>query len=266
MEARWLHLSGSGGSGHVLAIDFDGSGRQEATFRDLARLLPAHLSVWHALAPPDAYQTARPGPGQLAERYLAWWGGCLPCEHAAVAAVLGYCAGSVYASALADRIEATGCPRPTVVLFNPGPPSVDTVHRDVSGIVASITILAQTERSELLGRISAARDRYGADFDRVSNELAAIYLRACDQAISALGIDPDIGDELTGLFKSYLLYLSAARQIPYQSGWKSGSSLCSSDHTSTSFTNHELVFDLRRSELLRSRIVAAAAADILLTG
>lgn len=256
--ARWTRVSDEGGNRRVLAVDFDGSGRPEATFRDLARLLPGHFDVWHAVAPPDSYRMGEP-----ADRYLTWWGDYLRCDQEPVAAVLGYCAGSMFASALADRIEATAGRRPAVLLFNPGAPSVDTIHRDFDGIIGSMPTLNHAERCEMPRRSREIRDRHNGDFERVSCEFAAMYLRACETVFGRLGIDPDICDELTGLFQAYLRYLSAARQIPRQSGWKSASSLCSIEHVGTGFTDREIVFDLRRSELLRSRKVAATTGEIL---
>jgi hypothetical protein len=255
--AGWTRVSDTRGTSIVLAVDFDGSGRPEATFRDLARLLPEHLDIWHAVAPPDSYGTGGP-----ADHYLTWWGD-LPQDRDRVTAVLGYCAGSVFASALADRIEAAQGRRPAVLLFNPGAPSVDTVHRDFDGIMRSMTTLNHAERRELPRRILRILDRHGADFERVSTEFAALYLEACEAVCGRLGIDSDLGDELASLFRSYLRYLSAARQLPRQPRWKSASSLCSREHAGTHFTDHEIVFDLRRSELLRSRIVAETACDIL---
>src|SRR5258708_38722188 len=107
----WTHISGSGGDSVVLAVDFDGSGRREATFRDLVKLLPEDLDVWHAVPPEDSHV-----PGLPPEHYVDWWRGGTGRP---VRAVLGYCAGSVYASALADALEADRGARPPGVLFHP---------------------------------------------------------------------------------------------------------------------------------------------------
>src|SRR5690606_39865971 len=79
----------------VLATDFPVTGRNEGGFTDLTPSLELDCALWQTVAPARV-----PGPGIDQDEYLA------PClaEVAAsgrtVRAVLGYCAGSLFAGAL----------------------------------------------------------------------------------------------------------------------------------------------------------------------
>jgi hypothetical protein len=258
LPERWTHLRGHGGGDLVLAVDFDGSGRNEATFRDLVRLLPEHLDVWHAVPPPDSHLASIP-----ASRFLDWWQ--VHPYHGRIFAhsIFGYCAGSVFASALADDLESRQGLRPTVVLFNPGPPSVRTLNRDFRPIVDAMTILNDDERAALHRRADKIIE-HSDDFDVVSAEFVAMYLEACGTAFARFGIDPDVGAQLTRLFQSYVSYLIAARQIPRDPRWASAISLTSREHADTNFTATEISFDLSRAELLNSSDVVAAVCDLLI--
>jgi dienelactone hydrolase len=256
LPERWTRLGEHAAADLVLAVDFDGSGRKEATFRDLARLLPKHLDVWHAVPPPY-----RPDATVEASHFLDWWAD-LP-QPGRVHSILGYCAGSVFASRLADRIESRQGMRPTVVLFNPGSPSVSTLNRDFRPIVDSLTILTKEERATLHRRADETLAQRGDDFDAVSAEFVAMYLEASDKAFERYGIDPDVGQQLTRLFRSYLSYLSAARQVVRDSRWASAISLNSREHAGPRFTETERSFDLSRAELLNSSEVVATVCDLL---
>ncbi|GIJ48371.1 hypothetical protein Val02_52570 [Virgisporangium aliadipatigenens] len=250
----WTRISGNGTGGTVLAVDFDGSGRKEATFRDLVRLLPDDLDVWHAVPPAEA---GKP------QDYLDRW---RTPPGAPVHAILGYCAGSVYACALADLVEADTGTRPPVVLFNPGLPTVDTLDRDFGGIVEGMTVLTDEERQALRDGARAAREAHGDDFDAVSAEYLAMYLTACDTAFERYGIPPDVGEQLTGLFRAYVTYLSAAREVELRPAWAHASALTAREQAGLGFVPGERVFPLTRAELLRDREVATMALALIATG
>jgi hypothetical protein len=256
LQQRWTRLGGRANGDLVLAVDFDGSGRKEATFRDLARLLPGHLDVWHAVPPPGCDRAPAP-----ASRYLQWWEGYPRAGR--VFSVLGYCAGSVFACALADDIESRQGLRPRVLLFNPGPPTTATLNRDFRAVVNSMTILDDDERGALHRRADEARERSGDDFDVVRAQFAAMYAEACGLAFARFGIDPDVGRQLTGLFHSYVSYLAAARQVTRDPRWDSAVCLTSREHAGTHFTSTEIPFDLIRTDLLASSQVAGAVGDLL---
>jgi hypothetical protein len=263
----WTRISAGAVTGGpvVLAVDFDASGRSEATFRDLVKLLPRGPEVWQAVTPPDDRAAppdghgAGPSAGHYIDRWLALPGG----EGTRVHAVLGYCAGSVYASALADALEPRLGTRPPVVVFNPGVPTVDTLSHDFTGIVDGMTMLADEERAALQNRARRIRAEHAADFGAVSDAYAALYLEACATVFERLGIDLGVGKQLTRMFLSYLDYLAAARSVEVRPGWRSGPALTARELAGTGFVEDETVLDLSRAELLRSPEAARIVAGLL---
>jgi dienelactone hydrolase len=259
VPAGWTRVSDGPARDLVLAVDFDVTGRREATFRDLARLLPADIDLWQTASPPRR-SSAQHG----AEEYLTWWQELPRPGGASVRAVLGYCAGSMFAAALADHIQARHGRRPAVVLFNPGEPSAETVSRDVSDMIMSMAGLDERQRAALLRGAEEVRTSRRADFTLLSKDFAALYRDACAAALRRFDIDPAEGEELPQLFESYLDYLVAARQVPRTAAWNSALALNSRDHHGARFTGTELTFDTGRAELLRTPDVAAATAHNIL--
>jgi hypothetical protein len=257
-SAAWTRISGRGDGPAVLAVDFDGSGRREATFRDLVKLFPDELDVWHAVPPDDGHL-----PGLPPEHYIDWWRGLPGGPETAVRAILGYCAGSVYASALADALESDRADRPTVVLFNPGVPTVATLDRDFTGIVDGLTVLDDAERSALRARARRARESSRDDFTAVSGEYVASYLEASATAFERYGISPDVGEQLTRLFRAYVNYLATARAVEVRPGWAASVALRAREQTGSGFGPDETVFDLSRADLLRDQQVASRTLELL---
>jgi len=253
LAGGWTCISEQVGGDLVLAVDFDAAVRREATFRDLARRLP-DMEIWHAV-PPD--QPAAGQPRHYLDRWLE-----LP-RAGRVGAVFGYCAGSVFASALAEDLEQRQGSRPEVILFNPGPPSVATLDRDFRGVVGSMEALSSAERADVLGRADSVLARCGDDFDAVSAEYAALYRQACLVVFQRMGIDGDVGDELTDLFRSYVSYLAAARQLQREPLLAPGTSITAREHRGAVCTQEEVTFDLARGDLLRSRAVATTVSELI---
>lgn len=251
----WDRLGGDHRGALVLAVDFDGSTRQEATFRDLARLLPDGLDVWHAV-PPTA-DTRHAG------QYLAWWLETLPRPGERVSAVLGYCAGGVYAAALADAVELRQGERPEVVLFNPGAPNATTLTRDLFGALGAMTVLEDDEQQRFRRRAEEIVEQCGGEFAALADGFHTVYAAASRIAFERWGIEGEVGDELTALFRGYTRYLTAALRLERRPRWTDALSLNSRDHEG-GFTGRETSFDVSRADLLRSPAVAAAVTATLL--
>jgi hypothetical protein len=245
----------------ILAVDFDGSGRREATFRDFAKILPGEFPVWHAVAPPDDGDTPL-APDQYVDRWLALPGG----PRTGVQAVFGYCAGSVFASALADALGGRDGARPPVVLFNPGVPTVATLDRDFGGVVAGLTILTDDERAVLQGRAGSIRKDHGEDFPEVCRQYLALYLEACATSFERFGIDAEVGAELTQLFRRYIRYLAAADDIGYRDHWGQAIALTAREQAGNGFAAEERVLDLTRADLLRDTTTAQLTFRLLRAG
>jgi dienelactone hydrolase len=262
--AGWTRISdiSDGEEGDlILAVDYYGTGRRGTTFRDLVGLLPRHLEVWHAVAPLDGHR-----PDISARDYLTWWCDDLVRSGTPPRAVFGYCAGAVFASAVADEIERHNGSRPAVVLFDPDKPTVDTLGDDFSGIIDSMTVLTEEERAEIRRRAAEIRSLHGDDFETVSAEFLAIYQKAYDVVFDRLGIERQVGEQLTRVFASYVRYLSAARQLGHLLDRESAPALISRDHQHSAAVRPEIGFDVGRAELLGGLDVATAAYDLIMAG
>ncbi|MEW2293074.1 hypothetical protein ABZ719_10260 [Streptomyces sp. NPDC006743] len=259
--ANWSRIR-TGDAPVVLAVDFYGTGRQEATFRHLCDLLHDPVEVWHAVAPtPDGDWSAATGA-----EYLRWWTEGLDTVLAGqpARAVVGYCAGGVFASALADVLAERDGHRPQVVLFNPGAPGVATLTRDFRGLVAGMDVLTDEERAGLLAEMTAIRQAHAPDaLVPVAEQYAALYRKGCDMLCERLGVDASLGAELAAILDSYLAYLTAALDVPPAPQWRTATSLTSREHRGTGFTDTEHGFDVARADLLNSPQVADALAALL---
>jgi hypothetical protein len=256
----WLRI-GSGAREHtVLAVDFDTTGRKEAGFADLARLLP-DIAMWHTVFP-----AVGPGHDLTAADCLARWS-TLPATGGPVAAVLGYCAGSVFAAGLVEEIADARGTRPALVLFDPERPTMPTLYRDFDRVVAMTSVLTPQESDRLRAEAHQVREARGDDFDAVSTDLVDLYEHASMVAFARIGLDEDLGAELLGMFRSYTAYLAAARELTPEPEWATAVAV-----TSTGSSNgarhaaRELSFQVAHGDLLRHPDVANALREIVVSG
>ncbi len=258
--ANWSRIRTGHAPGVVLAVDFYGTGRQEATFRHLCDLLPDPVEVWHAVPPTlDGDWSAATGAG-----HLRWWTEGLDLAERPVRALVGYCAGSVFASALADTLGERDGHRPQVVLFNPGVPGVATLTRDFRGLIDGMDVLTDEERAGLLAEMTAIQQAHAPNaLVPVAKQYAALYRKGCDLLCERLGVDASLGAELAAVLHSYLAYLTAALDVPPAPQWRTATTLTSREHRGADFTDTEHGFDVARADLLNSPQVAAALAALL---
>jgi hypothetical protein len=225
------------------------------------RAFPRRLPVWQAVQPSVSY--AADGRGH---RYLAWWREWPQTGAALVRAVLGYCAGSAFAAAIADELEDQQGRRPVVVLFNPGRPTLATLTRDLDGAIAGMHPLTTKERSCFC---TEGRDILGAgeSFGRASAQVLDVYQRATRIAVHRLALDASIERELVELFQSYLSYLSAARELEVQPTWAAAYGLASADFVpGREFGPLGARLNTARADLLRSPEAARATFQLLRNG
>ncbi|MFD3794955.1 hypothetical protein [Streptomyces californicus] len=259
---NWSRIRTGDASGVVLAVDFYGTGRQEATFRHLCDLLPDPAEVWHAVPPtPEGNWSAATGTSHL----RPWTDGLdTVLAGRPVLALVGYCAGSVFASALADALTTREGRRPQVVLFNPGAPAVATLTRDFRSLIDGMDVLTDEERAGLLAEMTAIKRAHAPNaLIPVAEQYAALYRKGCDLLCERLGVDASLGAELTAVLHSYLAYLTAALDVPPAPQWRTATSLTSREHRGADFTDTEHCFDVARADLLNSPQVAAALAALL---
>ncbi|WP_326594545.1 hypothetical protein [Streptomyces sp. NBC_01803] len=138
-------------SGIVLAADFPVTGRNEGGFTDLAPGLNLDCALWQTVAPRRTPET-----DALDATYLDSWLREIEASGRTVRAVLGHCAGSVFAGALAEEIAARQQSAPQVVVFDPELVDVPTVHLQFGRVVGNMTTVLTAEET---GELSGAAER-----------------------------------------------------------------------------------------------------------
>ncbi|MFI7669477.1 hypothetical protein [Nocardia sp. NPDC049526] len=243
----------------VVAVDFDLTTRGEAGFRDLAALLPDSVTVWLTAQPPASVADTASG-----EAYTAWWRERLDASGAQIDAVLGYCAGSLFACALTDEVARQDGRRPATVVFNPGRPTRDSVFRDMRTTLASLSPLSAAERDDHIDEARALLREWPRDIPGVLDRLLALYRNAAHAAFERVGIAPDVGAELIDVFASYTAYLRAASTMAPRPQWSSATALISvEDDEDPDFTAHRVHTTVGRRDLLRTPEAARLVMDAI---
>jgi hypothetical protein len=264
-----LNEGGTDASGVVLAVDFPFTGRPEAGFGDLVSKLDGGRSLWESVPPVNGAETGLTGAGYV-DRWLAgvWANGW------AVHAVLGYCAGSVYASSLADGLAADNPGgRPKLVLFDPETPDATTVywqfHKVIDGLGAVLRPGEVTEAQQEGQRISQET----GDLALLGERLLSVFHRAGVVAFDRVGLDAARREEFTATVSAFMSYLVAAVTIDVGAGWSFATAI--SSRTSMNGLNlvppedrpgmvaREIRFDIEHADLLRDPDVVRACTELL---
>ncbi|NEA99070.1 hypothetical protein [Streptomyces sp. SID13726] len=244
----------------VLAVDFTATGRPEAAFAALARGLKTGHAVWESLAPPPGEEQ-----GMTAEDYLLGWTGELRAQSVTVSHVFGYCASSVFALSLAERVGGWQH-TPSVVLFDPTAINGETVLR--YGFRPVVDSLAGVLGPDDVADAYREGEQAVADIPELAalaQEFVHIYRRFGWAAFERLGLRADRAEELVGWFRSYLHYVVAAGRMPVVTGLPDVSVVRSSDLPGNLDVraDRELCFDVDHAELLGRPEVAEAVRDLL---
>lgn len=259
MEPRsWKVLTPGSRSDLVLAVDFASTGRKASSFHELAPKLDPALPFWETIQPPPG-SSARTGAD-----YVAWWLEEVQRSERRVDAILGYCAGSVFASALVERIRDAQGTAPKLIIFDPEPPNAPALLRDFGNVVQHMSTILSPD--EVAGALESARLAHARqpDFDALGAELVEIFRRAAEAAFSRAGLDDELASELIDTFAAYVVYLTAGRQIDPVPGWSKATAIGSS-HQSSGVRHAARVirFDIHHDDLLRDDGVARAVTGLL---
>lgn len=241
-SSQWRRLEGEPQSPVVLACDFDGTSRTGGTFDDLVRMYMGELEYdfWISCAPRSVLHERSENLLDILTQGIEHWA---PSVHA----VLGYCAGSVFAHGLADRIEALRGTRPIVVLMDPISPTLEYFRHEFSEAVRSMTEVTPSETQNFLNRADAVVRAAPDIFREGAEEIAGIYFEACLLNFGRLGIDSVIAKELADLFWSYGSYLSSAALIRKdRSGWDRCFVVASRDHSRLTPADFDINVDAGR--------------------
>lgn len=258
----WQALSADGDSDLVLAVDFFAPGRPEASFADLAVNLSTSHPVWLAAQPTEPSHPIRP------EAYLEWWLADIVGTGRTVHALLGFCAGSIFAAELADRIAAHQGRRPLLVVFDPEPMHPFGIymqfHKQVERYAGPLT----PERIAAVRRDGQALlDGAPEEPVRLGEELVALHRELAGEVFRESGIDEHYGGEILDLFGALIAYMVAAAQIDTATSWAEATALTSSTPGSGAEQARATIgFDVDRYELLRDEKAAMAVAELLTAG
>lgn len=220
----WRTLTdGDNSQGIVLAIDFDVTGRSEARFSDLAANLKTDYEVRETVHPAPRARFARTGAG-----YVDHWARQIEAERSQVRALLGFCAGSVYAAALAERISGWQDAEPLLLLFDPEITVAQTLlwqFHKIAGFMSSLIPAA-----DVAGMREAGQQKYAENPQLSVLKVALIRLmrEIGDPALARAGLDQPRREELLDIIDSCMFYLAAASEIDPLDRWRSAIAFSSS--------------------------------------
>jgi hypothetical protein len=243
----------------ILTVDFTVTGRPEAGFAELVGELDSPYAVWESMPPPIGDET-----GMTGDDYLDRWADDVRSAGIAVRAVFGYCASSVFALALADRIS-TWQERPHVVLFDPTAATGETVlhyafYRVVDALAA---VLTPDEVRETRAAGLSAQRSYD-HLEPLTKEFIRIYREVGGTVFERVGLEPDRAEELVDWFRSYMTYLVAASQVSTQPDPGTVSVIRSADLPGAlEVAAREIRFDVDHAGLLTRPEVALAVRELL---
>lgn len=252
-QNAWKILSN--GAELVLAVDFSNTGRLQAGFHDLVpRLEPAH-TVW---------ETLPPAAGTDSGAYVEWWLGEVRAAGRPVHAVLGYCAGAVFAAEMAERI-ATWQDAPLLVLLDPELPKTVGLYRDFHTAGDSMTaLLSPDELREFHEAGWRVQEKFGDDdITAVGPALGEIFTAAVATAAERLELDDELRDELAGVFGSLIGYLTAAGRFDPREVWARSTAITSAELGSGAVAGREIQFPVKHDDLLRHDEAARALSELL---
>jgi hypothetical protein len=264
-EQVWRPLNSSARDGIVLAVDYPFTGRPEAGFGELVATLAPDHEVWESVPPTGGAET-----GMTGGDYVRWWLSGL--DGRPVHAVLGFCAGSVYAAAIADRLATTGT-RPEVVLFDPEAPSRITVYWQFHKVLDGLSVALEPDEvaeHQQRGRELAERTE---DLAVLRDALLAVFLEAGAIAFARAGLDDVRRDEFAATVSAFMTYLVAAASLDPAEAWRQATAI--SSRTTTNGLNlvdpaaregmvaQDIRFDVEHADLLRDPGVARTVAGLL---
>jgi hypothetical protein len=244
----------------VLAVDYSINGRHEAGFGELAAKVDPSFTIWETLAPPVGQEAGLSGAD-----YVNRWLEEVRASGREVSAVLGYCASSAFASAIAEGIAEWQTQAPKVVLFDPTPATPWTIlHFGFFKVIESLSAsLSEEEITRIQRNGWEAAAMSGDDLEMFRTKIVAIYEGISETVFNRVGLTDQLGKQLVAWFRGYVSYLVAAGEF-------TGADLSQTTVISSSAleelpaeTLREFKFDVDHADLLRSPEVAEALGQLL---
>ncbi|KOV61144.1 hypothetical protein ADK64_28530 [Streptomyces sp. MMG1121] len=254
--------------GVVLAVDYPFTGRPEAGFSELAGQLDLPYALLETVPPGNGTEA-----GMTAGDYLEWWLTDVRAAGRPVRAVLGFCAGSVYAAALADRIAAEQKVAPKVVLFDPESPNAITVYWQFHKVIDGLGVVLRPEEVTAAQQAGQRISEEVTDLTLLGERLLDVYREAAETAFDRAGLDAVRREEFTATVTAFMSYLVAAAGIDARDGWRTATAISSGTATNglnlvaaeerPGMVAEEIRFDLEHADLLRTAEVAKAVTALI---
>jgi hypothetical protein len=214
-NSSWRTLTaGDDPSGIVLAVDFDVTGRVEARFSDLAANLDTGHAIWEAI--PPAAEDNRTGAD-----YVSHWAQDAERPGLPVRALLGFCAGSVYAAELAERIGRAQGAAPLLLLFDPELSVPRTLLWQFLKIVGFMSGTISAEGAAAMREAGQRAYEQNQDIGDLRQALVRLVREQGEPAFERAGLDRRLRGELLDIIDSCLCYLAAASDLDPREQWKS---------------------------------------------
>ncbi|MFF7634697.1 hypothetical protein ACFZB9_16290 [Kitasatospora sp. NPDC008050] len=271
-SGSWQTLVDGGESGEiVLAVDFDTTGRPEARFSDLVANLQTDFGVWESSPPPGGGARARTGAD-----YIAHWAEPLAAERPKIKAVLGFCAGSVYAAALVERIASWQQERPLLVIFDPEVSAAQTLMWQYHKVVGFMASVISDEDVATARKAGAELHDRTPEIGALKDGLIALIREIGEPAFTRVGLDEARREELFSVFESFLCYLAAAADIDPLDLWHDAVAFSSASPLSglramraagvggeRLAVSREIEIDVEHGVMLADKELAAAVSALL---
>jgi len=262
-----LHQGSSGRL--VLAADYSAPGRLTATFTDLVSRLGSAHTVWETAPPPFGTESSMSG-----EDHVRRWLEDVRDAAMPVHAILGFCAGAVFAAALAERVEQWQGTRPTLVLFDPESPSRDVLHlqyhKMVNGSLASVLSPTELAEAQRAGWEAKAQD---SGLLEMAVALGKHFTEYGGPALERTRLEHGRSEQFLDIFSSSMCYLAASTDFDATRTWATATSISSNtaerglnrldEEQRAASVAHEIRFDISHTDLLRTDEVARSVAELI---
>lgn len=260
-------LRDTGAGELVVVADFAATGRQTATFRDLVDRLDTPLTIWEIAPAPYGTERGMTGADQV-DRWIA----DVRTAGMPVAAILGFCGGSVYAGALADRV-AEWQDRPRLLLFDPGMARAPMLGEHVEGWLRRLAqTFAPDDLDDARERVRAAATSTD-DPLLLAERLAGLFREVVAPALVRAGYSRPASLDFAALVNGYLHWFGGAVQLDPRAAWAHATAIssCTADiglntlppEERAAVVASETAFPVEHVDLLRTDAVARAVDDLL---
>jgi hypothetical protein len=255
----WRVLSEADDEEIVLVCDFPTQIRPEASFSHLAPLLHPARTVWEAVPPQTGSQE-----GWSSKDYVAFWMDRLTSADVRVGAVLGFCAGCVFAAAVTEEVAEWQGRAPELVLFDPEQPTGGALYAQYHrGAELFGSVLSAEEVADVLGQGQKLLQD-NDDVQVFGPALSRLYAEVGDTAFARVGLDPVRRAELSATFASFVSWVVAADQIDPTAAWAKATAITSSTGSAAAgLASREIRLDVPHVDLLRDPTVARTVSGLL---